>query len=238
MTTALQLDLSTHFTTIIHLLLSASSPTISTPLSALSPAVITTLALMTQSPRDSLTSLLRTYVSLGLTSIAEEKIRNEWVKPWCARMIRKDSFLASQQRTRRRKGGLKARDRTLAAPKAEGDEGEQITEDSVEEVLELECLFENLLDFMEDSKGIGLLLEVAESASHRSRHSATSNTQVLQPLFVSTETSRKYHILSNVVWDEMGRRVCSELSSVIFAAGQPDLFHRVSAVLHRYRLPC
>lgn len=169
-------------------------------------------------------------MSLGLSHRAEEKIREEWVKPWCARMIRKDNFLASQKRTRRRKGGLKARNLPIVVE--EQIEGELERErDEEEEGIELEDLFENLLDFMEDSRGIGLLLEVAESSAHRSRQPAlTRHTITARPLD-SSESSRKYYILSNVVWDEMGKRLGSELGTVIFAAGRPDIFHRVCTAL-------
>ncbi|SCZ93005.1 BZ3501_MvSof-1269-A2-R1_Chr1-1g00545 [Microbotryum saponariae] len=42
----------------------------------------------------------------------------------------------------------------------------------------------------------------------------------------STGRRSQYDILSNVIWDEVGNRLISELGNVIFAAGRPSVFHQ------------
>jgi hypothetical protein len=36
-----------------------------------------------------------------------------------------------------------------------------------------------------------------------------------------------FNILANVIWEEVANRLIAELGHVIFAAGRPDVFHRV-----------
>ena len=38
-----------------------------------------------------------------------------------------------------------------------------------------------------------------------------------------------FEIMANVVWSEIGRALMDELGGVIFAAGKPDEFRKVSA---------
>ena len=40
-----------------------------------------------------------------------------------------------------------------------------------------------------------------------------------------------HELLANVIWDEIASRLMSELGHVIFAAGQPSVFHRVGPSL-------
>ncbi|SGY62387.1 BQ5605_C007g04684 [Microbotryum silenes-dioicae] len=42
----------------------------------------------------------------------------------------------------------------------------------------------------------------------------------------STGRRFQYDILSNVIWEEVGNRLISELGNVIFAAGRPSVFHQ------------
>lgn len=41
-----------------------------------------------------------------------------------------------------------------------------------------------------------------------------------------------FEIMANVIWAEIGRSVMEELGSVIFSAGNPEEFQKVSELLH------
>jgi hypothetical protein len=40
--------------------------------------------------------------------------------------------------------------------------------------------------------------------------------------------SREFQIMANVVWDEFGRSIMDEIGGIVFAAGRPSEFRKVS----------
>lgn len=57
-------------------------------------------------------------------------------------------------------------------------------------------------------------------------NSPSMKERTLYPAQVNNKTG--YEILSNVVWNEIAKRLMNECGHLIFAAGRPDSFHRVS----------
>lgn len=232
-TTALQLDLSTHLTSLLHVLAHSSLSDSSLSLASSSTSALDQVDVATT--RESLVSLLRTYASLGSIPTVEEKVRIEWIRPWCARAIRKDMLLAANENRprRRRRGGLAMRGTTLSSSLLSRRNESEPQDD--EEGDPLEEVYETLLDFIEDSNGIGLLLNAAETTLPKPNPTAVISFGTMGDQSESNieEARQQYAFLSKVIWDEMGKRLESELGAIIFAAGRPDVFHHVrTCALH------
>ena len=80
-------------------------------------------------------------------------------------------------------------------------------------------------------------MEIADKVSVKSsaRMSASaSRTQLLSasmenlPTHMKNDEEGGFDILANVVWAEVGRAIMDELGNVVFAAGKPDEFRKVS----------
>lgn len=92
-------------------------------------------------------------------------------------------------------------------------------------------LYNKLLSFL--SNECALVLDVAERTL---AVPTVGNASVVAVLNGGEKKKVKlggvgYELLSSVVWDEIASRLMSELGHVIYAAGQPTVFHRVSLLL-------
>lgn len=79
-------------------------------------------------------------------------------------------------------------------------------------------LYNRILLFI--SQDCGVLLDIAERTLGRST--------VLPGLLEEKRKKAGYEVLTNVVWEEVAMRLMAELGHVVFAAGRPSIFHRVS----------
>jgi hypothetical protein len=50
----------------------------------------------------------------------------------------------------------------------------------------------------------------------------------LSSSYASQRQEQQFEVLSNVIWDELGRAIMDELGGTIFASGKPDEFQRVN----------
>lgn len=88
-------------------------------------------------------------------------------------------------------------------------------------------LYNKLLSFL--SNECAMILDVAE----RTLAVPTIGNGSIAAVFLGGEKKKVklggvgYELLTSVVWDEIASRLMSELGHVIFAAGQPSVFHRV-----------
>jgi hypothetical protein len=85
-------------------------------------------------------------------------------------------------------------------------------------------LYNRILRFI--TQDCGVLLDVAE----RTLGSTGPSVNLLAP--AERKKTAGYEILTNVVWEEIVMRLMAELGHVIFAAGRPSIFHRVSLPPH------
>lgn len=98
---------------------------------------------------------------------------------------------------------------------------------SVGELEPLAELYNKLLSFV--SSECAMILDVAE----RTLAVPTIGNGSIAAVFLGGEKKKVklggvgYEFLTSVVWDEIASRLMSELGHVIFAAGQPSIFHRV-----------
>ncbi|SCV71599.1 BQ2448_3187 [Microbotryum intermedium] len=186
--------------------------------------------------REELTSLLKIYVSLDAITEAEETIRKIVVRPWVTRIIHRNVLTSvqspvlpsvstfSQSGTDQRGASqlapaiqLTPSEEQRAIPAAyayepirspSGSNGERTTENGTTESASADpllTLYNRILATI--SKECGLILD------------DTLNDR-------ATGRRLQYDLLSNVIWDEVGNRMVSELGNVIFAAGRPSVFHQ------------
>ena len=76
-------------------------------------------------------------------------------------------------------------------------------------------------------------MEIAEKVSVKSTGKTTiGKTALLGNSGPPTQRDGQhgFEIMANVVWSEIGKAIMDELGSVVFAAGKPDEFRRVSLI--------
>lgn len=78
-------------------------------------------------------------------------------------------------------------------------------------------LYNSVLKFVE--RDLKQVMDIAEKIRAKSTSKAPPESTVDQPAF---------NILANVVWAEIGRAILDDLGSVVFAAGKPSEFRKVS----------
>ncbi|KAK4047210.1 hypothetical protein OIO90_006273 [Microbotryomycetes sp. JL221] len=181
----------------------------------------------TTQTRDSLTSLLRTYASLGSTTAAEEVVRKTIIAPRVIKLVSREAL------------GSTADDSSIG----NGQEGLSfyssqeldVPESSSNETQALATLYNRILNFIQQD--CALVLDVAERSLNTpptiNNYSTdlSSSVSSLNALVEESSTTnderskRQFFILTNVLWDEIGNRLIGELGSTIFAAGRPGIFH-------------
>jgi hypothetical protein len=85
----------------------------------------------------------------------------------------------------------------------------------------LKDLYNKILSFV--TRECGLVLEATQ---RKLAHSSTSQ-HALDDRPMTDGQRQQFHLLGNVIWDEVWTRLASELGHIIFAGGHPDTFHRV-----------
>jgi hypothetical protein len=89
-------------------------------------------------------------------------------------------------------------------------------------------LYNQLLRFVE--RDVTRIMDIAEKVSIKP--SSELPLKKLQfspnPETNSGPESREFQIMANVVWDEFGRSVMDEIGGIVFAAGRPNEFRKVS----------
>lgn len=206
--------------------------------------------------REALTSLFRTYASLGLVSTAEDVVRRHVVRPFVLKTIHRDVLNSAQSpvipstpfspATASSSGfglapALAIGERAIPSFYAvepigiakEGDGGWVAGRAPGEGELDPLCeLYNKLLAFV--SRDCGMILDVTE----RTLAVAPATTLVIGGAADEKKKRAGYEILTNVVWDEIAARLMGELGHVIFAAGRPSIFQqvRIASSLPRHRL--
>ena len=84
-------------------------------------------------------------------------------------------------------------------------------------------LYNRILLFIR--RDCGTILDICERKLASNLNWA-SESAIIDPLCT-------YNILVNVIWDEVTKRLDSELGHMIFAAGRPDTFHSVCLLIGR-----
>ncbi|KAL8293723.1 hypothetical protein RQP46_000424 [Phenoliferia psychrophenolica] len=200
--------------------------------------------------RESLTSLLRTYASLGLHSAAEDIIRRTVVRPFVLKTIHRDVLTSVQSpvvpytplgpaTTISQSTGLAPAinvidkdDRGVPSfyalepirlPKPDQNRWVAGTAPGEPEAHPLAELYNKLLAFI--SRDCGMLLDIAERTL-----AVPPPTTLAVALAVAADDKQKkragYDILTDVLWDEIANRLMSELGQTIYAAGRPSVFHQ------------
>ena len=87
-------------------------------------------------------------------------------------------------------------------------------------------LYNTVLKFVErDLKRIMDLAEkVGVKHGAKAKVTVSERSSLSQPMREEIET---FEFLANAVWAELGRAIMDELGAVVFAAGNPDEFHKV-----------
>ncbi|KAK4704772.1 conserved oligomeric Golgi complex subunit 2, partial [Phenoliferia sp. Uapishka_3] len=227
-TSTLQLDLSQLLTTVL-----LSSPTTHP-----------------KSTRESLTSLFRTYASLGLHSSAESIIRRTIIKPFVLKTIHRDVLSSPQSPIAPSTPfGAVSFDQSFPLERSGSGLGPSInvvdkdeksgtsppfyniepirsstTSNEATSSEPLAELYNKILAFV--SRDCGMMLDIAE----RTLSVPPPATSLSMVLGGAEEEKKKrrpgYDILSDVIWDDIAGRLMSELGHVIYAAGRPTVFHR------------
>jgi hypothetical protein len=181
--------------------------------------ILTTIlaAPLAPSYRESLTVLLRTYASLNLIHSAEELVRKTVVRPFVLSSIHREVLNSPMS------PGVPATPTmgtTFPVSAVEGRGIEFYAFEPIEtsESEPLADLYNRILRFI--SQDCGVLLDVAERT--------LGSTAVVPGLLEEKRKKVGYEVLTNVVWEEVVMRLMAELGHVIFAAGRPSTFHRVS----------
>lgn len=87
-------------------------------------------------------------------------------------------------------------------------------------------VFNQLLRFVE--RDLSLPLELSERVASK----ADAKPMLAQiPQAIVAQQATCFNIMSNVVWDEIGRGLIDELGSILFAAGRPEDFKKVEYVI-------
>ena len=71
------------------------------------------------------------------------------------------------------------------------------------------------------------IMEIGEAVCVKS-----GSRKVIEGAVKKDEEGAEFEMMANIVWSEIGRALMDELGSVIFAAGKPDEFRKVSG--HSY----
>lgn len=92
---------------------------------------------------------------------------------------------------------------------------------------QLAKLYNQILRFLE--RDLRRIMDIAEKVSVK------STVRGSEGLLGSSENGNEegnepkgFQIMANVVWEEVGRAIMDEVGSVVFAAGQPNEFRKVS----------
>ena len=101
-------------------------------------------------------------------------------------------------------------------------------------------LFNTILRFVQvNCSGVMELSDKVSAKARKSRKNVLGGVQIQSPL-IPQETGtpgmegdgrnhQGFEILANVVWAEVANAIMSELGNVVFSAGNPDEFQKVSA---------
>jgi len=87
-------------------------------------------------------------------------------------------------------------------------------------------LYNQLLRFVE--RHLCRIMSLADKialATHTESRTTKRDEIIME---VSVEESRGFQIMSNVVWDELGKSLMDEIGVVVFAAGNPKEFRQVN----------
>ncbi|KAK4050873.1 hypothetical protein OIV83_003295 [Microbotryomycetes sp. JL201] len=169
--------------------------------------------------KDSLISLLRTYSALSAVPIAEQIVRKTLVAPRVSELVTRAALTDTN-------GQASAPTPCEDSTTFYSYSPLSVSASSSTETIALKALYERMLDFV--TQDCGLVLQVAESllGPNVPTIDLTSSTSSLDGVDdVATRPKQQYFLLANVLWDEIGNRLMSELGSTIFAAGRPTIFH-------------
>lgn len=84
-------------------------------------------------------------------------------------------------------------------------------------------LYNQLLRFVE--RDVYRLMKIADEICNNSGDS--SGTNIREGTSIANLSSSGYNLLSNVVWDEIGRSIIDEIGAQVFAAGKPTELRKV-----------
>jgi len=79
------------------------------------------------------------------------------------------------------------------------------------------------------------IMDIAEKVSIKTSASDTTVHTPTQVIFepVDFENPKRFQIMANVVWAEIGRAIMDEIGSIVFAAGRPNEFRKVKKIYIR-----
>ncbi|KAM0752493.1 COG complex component [Meredithblackwellia eburnea MCA 4105] len=200
--------------------------------------------------RDSLSSIFRSYASLGLHDAAEDIVRRILVRPFVLKTIHRDVLTSVQSPTvpatpvadsavfssfsdgETSQNGLKpAINITTEEPHLFHYNLEPVrlprgSDDALSADVEpLVNLYNKLLNFI--TKDLSLVLDVSEkTTAPPPPTSGLLSSAVKVPIPVDGQKRANYDLLTNVLWDEIANRLMIELGGTIYAAGRPAVFHQ------------
>ncbi|CAA7261620.1 unnamed protein product [Cyclocybe aegerita] len=85
-------------------------------------------------------------------------------------------------------------------------------------------LYNQLLRFVE--RDICRIMNIAERVSVKQASDIQNAQTSSSPKAQVEDLEKGFHIMSGVVWDELGRAIMDEIGTVVFAAGQPNEFRK------------
>ena len=206
------------------------------------------------SHREALVECLKTFQSLGRIRAAEDIIRKDLVRPWLVKTISRDTLTQTAGISKAPPPTPLAADskfafsnpthtRTGSAAQTIAEEGDYfaqsepslnsntIPESNASSITtqheNLLNLYNRILNFV--STDCATLLDVTDSQLSSTTDLSTKGIMVNGDS-ATHATNENFHILSNVVWDEVANRLTGELGHIIFAAGNPDYFQAASLI--------
>lgn len=211
----------------------------------------------TQLYRESLLECFKTFQSLGRIRAAEDIVRKDLVRPWLVKTISRDTLTQMAGISKAPPPTPLAADskfafsnpthtRTGSAAQTIAEEGDYFaysepqssptsipdsTASSITTQHEnLRNLYNRILNFI--STDCATLLDVADrQLSSPSASDLTSKAVLVNGDTANNTTTENFHVLANVIWDEIANRLTGELGHLIFAAGNSDYFQAVSSFL-------
>ncbi|ETW80755.1 hypothetical protein HETIRDRAFT_154913 [Heterobasidion irregulare TC 32-1] len=199
-----------------------------------------TLSSLTNAKEANLTECLQTYDILGLWRDAEAVVRRELVHDFVKKSVYIGSMTAPQTpllpRTPfpiyRSTEALTHPPRTPYTPFTAFASKQNPFESAITSVHLLDDtdnplagLYNTVLKFVE--RDLKRIMDLAEKVSvkhgAKAKVTVSERSSLSQPMREESET---FEFLANAVWAELGRAIMDELGAVVFAAGNPDEFHK------------
>ena len=196
-----------------------------------------------KSHRDSLLECFRTYEALRKVHDGEEVVRRELVRPWVIQNIHRDVLNAPQTprlpSTPVQHSPLLKNAHLRNASLALSEEGSLAGLPPEPDLLPTEVdgeyeplrnLYNKILAFI--AEDCNTLLDVTDRRHANTTLAANDMTASIRlppsDEQIDTNTPARFQLFVNVIWDELAHRLAAELGHIIFAAGRPDVFHKVS----------